>query len=163
MTHSRADIYLHKPTTTIKTAWKYSNVIWNWSYVTGFSKGLKKGKKGYAKRKILIIYIYIYTSIYIYIYIWNADQLRICFVIPKITDDLTWESYTFFNPLTKGGGGGAVRPPSLGFLPFTQNIFRQPIPEDFFVADATMKNKSKNWSYPLSEYFEIWVWKSPIG
>ena len=28
------------------------------------------------------------------------------------------------------GGGGAVRPPPYGFLPFTQKISRQPIPDN---------------------------------
>ena len=40
-----------------------------------------------------------------------------------------------------------VRPPPCGFLPFTQKIFRQPIPENF-VADAHTKKKSKNLVLP---------------
>ena len=53
-------------------------------------------------------------------------------------------------PLTYSVGVGAVRPPpSLGFLPFTQNVFRQTIPEipdlsKMFVADAHMKRKKIN-------------------
>jgi len=37
-----------------------------------------------------------------------------------------------FIPLKYGGGGALYAPPFFGFLPFAQNIFKQPIPENFF-------------------------------
>ena len=47
-------------------------------------------------------------------------------------------------PLTYSVGVGAVRPPpSLGFLPFTQNVFRHLKILELFVADTPNKNKSK--------------------
>ena len=58
--------------------------------------------------------------------------------------------------------------PSLPFfLPFTQNIVRQPIPENSlpykpFVAEATMKKNQKILFCPLLEHFEISVPKPPI-
>ena len=44
--------------------------------------------------------------------------------------------YLFYNILTPSPiGRGAVRPPALVFLPFTQNILRKPIPENFYLAN----------------------------
>jgi len=54
------------------------------------------------------------------------------------------------------------------FLPFTQNILGQPIPEildltKLFIADVPMKKKKqKNQLYLFPEYFEIWDQKPPI-
>ena len=48
-------------------------------------------------------------------------------------------------------------------LPLTQNYHEAPILENF-VADAPMKKKIKKFSStPLSEQFEIWIWKPAIA
>ena len=76
--------------------------------------------------------------------------------------------FVFLTPETMGGGA-LYTPPSLSFCLLLKIIIRHPYLKildlaNLFIANAPMKNKSRNLVLPPhSEHFKMWVWKPAIA
>ena len=110
---------------------------------------------------------YIFFVLFLYIYVCSLNV--ICIIAKKIIIKIWKNCFCLTLQAMSGGGVHCTPPPSLVFLPFTQNIFRQPIPENswpyktFYCRCPYEKKNQKIYFYPLSEHFEIWVRKPPMA